>query len=731
MTLDTGHQLQQGRYVIQELLGRGGMGTVYLATDRNLPGRLVAIKENVDTGPTTQNQFQYEAILLARLTHPNLPRVTDHFIEPSGYQYLVMDYVEGDDLRALLRAHQGPLPEELVRDWLDQVLSALSYMHNWIDPTTRKQTPIIHRDIKPGNIKRTPNGRIVLVDFGVAKVDETTEGTVVGARAITPGYSPLEQYSGSTDARSDIYALGATLYILLTGERPPEATAIAAGAPLPAPRQRNRLISRGLERVITRAMALHAADRFQSIEALRTALPPRRNTEDAARAVEGMTPIAPHLTLTWPPARPPRRAYWSGIGALTLLTLVVIGLIAMPDGWLARWRPVVTPPSTAPTTATVAAVSTATPPSLTLAPLTLAGASGTKTVVAAPVAAVLPTAVVTRTVSAALTTAAPVTATQPETITAAVLMTITATRSPTAAPATPTVTPSPSATAPAVATVTSTPPPTATATPPPPTATATALPPTATATALPTSTPSVTPVPVAGDRRTNPVDGAVYRFVPAGPFTMGSTMEANELPVHTITLAAFWIMETEITNALYAQCVTAGVCTPPANDFWQDVSLVDHPVTHVDWAQAAAYATWAQGRLPTEAEWEKAARGTDERLFPWPGESTDETRLNFLRTGTMPVGSFAAGASPFGVLDMAGNVEEWVADWYSPDYYAASPPANPPGPATGLLRVVRGGSFNSNRGSVRTTARGRAQPDAHFPSIGFRVVLPERAPGTD
>lgn len=707
MTLETGHQLQQGRYVIQELLGRGGMGTVYLAADRNLPGRLVAIKENADTGPATQRQFQHEAILLARLTHPNLPRVTDHFTEPSGHQYLVMDYVEGDDLRALLRGHKGPLPEDLVRDWLDQVLSALSYMHNWIDPTTRKQTPIIHRDIKPGNIKRTPNGRIVLVDFGVAKVDETTEGTIVGARAITPGYSPLEQYSGSTDARSDIYALGATLYILLTGERPPEAPAIAAGAPLPPPRQRNRLISRGLERVVLRAMALHAADRFQNLEELRAALPPRRNAEAAGAAA--ITPIAPHLTLTRPPARSQRRAYWSGIGALTLLTLVVAGLIAMPDGWLTRWRPGLTPLPTVQATTNGELTDTAT--LHTPGPLTLAGSPVanpvTNTVAVTQVAVVPPTLTVTLTASAALTAVLPITPTPTTTTPVGVVATATV-------PPTPTVLPSPTAT-----------PRPATATPtlPPPTATVTPLPPTATATPLPTATATVTPVPVAGDQRTNAVDGAIYRFVPAGPFPMGSTMEANEQPVHTVALAAFWIMETEVTNAFYAQCVNADACTPPANATWQEPELANHPVTDVDWAQAVAYAIWAGGRLPTEAEWEKAARGTEEQLFPWAGESTDETRLNLLSTGAMPVGSFPAGASPFGLLDMAGNVEEWVADWYSPDYYATSPAEDPPGPATGLLRVVRGGSFNSNRGGVRTTARGRAQPDAHFPSIGFRVVL--------
>ncbi|MCB0081965.1 MAG: SUMF1/EgtB/PvdO family nonheme iron enzyme, partial [Caldilineaceae bacterium] len=127
---------------------------------------------------------------------------------------------------------------------------------------------------------------------------------------------------------------------------------------------------------------------------------------------------------------------------------------------------------------------------------------------------------------------------------------------------------------------------------------------------------------------------------------------------------------------------------------------------------------------PTEAEWEKAARSDDERIFPWLGEATDDDLLNFNAQSTVAVGSFPAGASPYGLLDMAGNVEEWVNDWYSPTYYAESPPANPPGPSNGFFRVVRGGSFVSNRGMVRTTARGRAVPDSTFPTVGFRVLLP-------
>lgn len=272
MALAIGNQLQRGRYVIQRVLGQGGMSIVYLAADRNLAGRPVAIKENAHSSSTAHNQFQQEALMLARLTHPNLPRVTDHFIEASGKQYLVMDYVEGDNLSYILDRQKGPLPEMTVVEWIKQVINALEYMHNWVDPATRRANPIIHRDIKPSNIKRTPNGHIVLVDFGLAKHEENGEVTVAVARAFTPGYSPAEQYNGRTDIRSDIYALGATLYMLLTGQRPPEATVIAAGTPLTPPRQLNPHLSRTIERVILRAMQVQAADRYQSITELKEAL---------------------------------------------------------------------------------------------------------------------------------------------------------------------------------------------------------------------------------------------------------------------------------------------------------------------------------------------------------------------------------------------------------------------------------------------------------------------------
>jgi len=259
------------RYRILRLLGQGGMGAVYLAEDENLPGRQVAVKENLDLAQNARDQFKREATILARLKHPHLPQVTDHFVLPSGAQYLVMDYVAGEDLDQVL-ARRGPLPAAEALSWMTQVFDAVEYMHTWVDPTTGQALPVIHRDIKPGNIKLTPQGQIVLVDFGIAKY-QTGGGTLTGARAASPGFSPVEQYTGGTDVRSDVYALGATLYCLLTGQTPPEAPELAAGRiQLARPRTLAPGLNARTEAAILQAMQLRASNRYQTVRELRQAL---------------------------------------------------------------------------------------------------------------------------------------------------------------------------------------------------------------------------------------------------------------------------------------------------------------------------------------------------------------------------------------------------------------------------------------------------------------------------
>jgi len=272
-------EVLRNRYKIKRIIGQGGMGSIYLAEDIRLEGRLCALKEvehdrtlPVDLAKQAREQFLREATVLARLDHPNLPKVSDFFSQ-GGRDYLVMDFVPGKDLRTLMVAARQKgrfLAERDVLGWANQLADALGYLHS--------QTPtILHRDVKPSNLKITPNGLLKLVDFGLVKIlasDEVTI-TILQGRG-TALYTPLEQYGGDTghtDGRSDIYAFGATLYHLLTNTRPIEARErfLNPDSLIP-PRQLNPDVSQRTERAILWAMSLHPEERPQDVEAFRQAL---------------------------------------------------------------------------------------------------------------------------------------------------------------------------------------------------------------------------------------------------------------------------------------------------------------------------------------------------------------------------------------------------------------------------------------------------------------------------
>lgn len=203
--------------------------------------------------------------MLTALRHLSLPQVFDYFIEAGGKQYLVMEFVDGTDLHALV-AQRGVLPQQQLVAWMDQILDALAYLH-------AQTPPIIHRDIKPQNIILTPQGRALLVDFGIAKVLDQTQRTLTGARAVSPGYSPPEQYGqGTTDARSDIYAVGATMYYATTRMDPSESVQRVGGVYLSSPRTLNPKVTWQMEQVILRAMELQPSQRFQSANEMRRAM---------------------------------------------------------------------------------------------------------------------------------------------------------------------------------------------------------------------------------------------------------------------------------------------------------------------------------------------------------------------------------------------------------------------------------------------------------------------------
>jgi serine/threonine protein kinase len=344
MALEKGYLLY-GRYRIDAVLGRGGMGSVYRALDENL-GIPVAVKENLFTTEEYARQFRREATILAGLRHSNLPRVTDHFVIAGQGQYLVMDYIDGDDLRS--RIEKGNLPSErLAVDWARQICDALHYLHN-------RQPPVVHRDIKPGNIRITSDGRAVLVDFGLARLMEGPT-TTTGAKAMTPGYSPPEQYGASrTDSRTDIYALAATMYTLMTGAMPEDGLERALGQRTLTPiRTRNQKISPGVSAAVEKALEVLPENRFQTIaefqKALHLALPvvphaatisssPPPKVVTARPVVTGPLRVPPptprKVTATLPPPPPRRNSRW-GWGCT--LGVVLLGIL-VAGGFLLAYR---------------------------------------------------------------------------------------------------------------------------------------------------------------------------------------------------------------------------------------------------------------------------------------------------------------------------------------------------------------------------------------------------------
>jgi serine/threonine-protein kinase len=678
MPLNKGTVLNN-RYRIVSLLGQGGFGAVYRAWDMEMKAPC-AVKENLDLLAESQRQFEREASMLFKLRHSNLPKVYGSFTLPGAGQYLVMDFIEGQDLQQMLDQQGGPLPLENVLGWIGEVCDALTYMHS-------RQPPIIHRDIKPANIKITPDGEAVLVDFGIAKEFDPGQKTFTGARAYTPGYASPEQQGGKgTDALSDIYALGATTYALLTGLVPPSATDIISEiTPPPEPVDRvNPDVPEHVSRVIEAAMQIPRSQRISSVGAFKAVL----------YAGEASPPVSP------PPPPPVKKTVQAG---------------GVPPGGSA-------PQASA--------------ASFRNFPNWLPWAGGLLLLVVVVIIAYTIGKNITGGGSAADTTdSAGLQATRTALAVAALL---TDTQSPSPMP---------------------------TETPAPPS-------PTYTATTVNTTAPASLPVSLTSG-------GVLMALVPAGAFMMGGDADdalaeceryrsdckrswiEDEEPPHEVYLDDYYIDVYEVTNAQFAEFLNdmgnqeesevtwldAGdedVLIQSSGGVWEaDSGYEDHPVIEVSWYGARAYCEWRGARLPTEAEWEKVAGWDDtadvKYVYPWgnefdcqKGNFDDETvEDDYVIPGgagcdgydrTAPVGSFPAGRSPYRLYDMAGNVWEWVADWYDADYYQNPPYENPLGPSSGESRVTRGGSWSYIVVNIRTAIRGRYGPDGTDSDLGFRCA---------
>ena len=322
-------EVLRDRYTITSYIGQGGMGSIYQAKDLRLEGRQCAIKEvqsDVSQTPETQqqarDQFYREASILARLDHPNLPKVSDYF-SIGDRDYLVMDFVPGRDLKEIMneaKQNNRFLPEAEVLSWAVQLAGALQYLH-------RQEHAIVHRDIKPSNLKVTPTGLLKLVDFGLVKLLASDERTVTVIQGLgTAYYTPLEQYggdSGHTDARTDIYSFGATLYHLLTNEPPAEAKErfLRADALKPI-RSINPAVSANTEQAILWAMALHPDDRPPDVATFQEALEP--NNTLLVRAEGETLVVQPIIRLPSLTAPVDRYLAAATVGLLILAVLLTL-----------------------------------------------------------------------------------------------------------------------------------------------------------------------------------------------------------------------------------------------------------------------------------------------------------------------------------------------------------------------------------------------------------------------
>ncbi len=690
-----------GEYVIIERLGAGSMAEVYKALQPSMD-RVVALKvitPALSDDPDFVARFRREAKIAATLEHPHILPVIA-FGEHQQSLYLVTRYLSGGTLHDLIAA-EGPLSPNRVLRYISQIGDALDYAHS---------LKFIHRDIKPKNILLDARGNLFLADLGLARMMDSSglTGTGVGGLLGTPYYMSPEQARGTIilDGRSDLYSLAVTMFEMLTGKVPFEAESAVGvvmkhiGEPPPPPSRLNPALSSAVDRVLARALAKNPNDRYPTGQALAHALAEALN----ATMVEGTLVLSDDSLIgkiseaksddsvneslvrrAKRQLRLMRPLRWVGEQAVRVapfLQKAVPDLFVLGSG-------------------------------LTLvASLILGGI-----LLAFAISALKPQAVAEVSPTAISTVAA------------------TATPRPTATPlpATPTVPP-----------------------------------------ASPTPAVTLAPTLPAALEAVAPVDGMTVLYIPHGEFIFGSLetdadARDDEKLQLTLYLDGFWLDANEVTNSQfqdfvestnYATDAERGCCAgdyakPGGTVFSPDQRFAPsaywklpegsgapdaqprRPVVQVSWNDAQAYCTWAGRRLPTEAEWEKAARGDDARLYPW-GNEFNGLALNYCDKGclatwrdgafddgaprTSNAGIFLDGISPFGILDMAGNAREWVNDFYDARGYYRYPLVNPTGPKEGELHLTRGGSWMDSRDRVRVAARDPQPADARNNVTGFRCA---------
>ncbi len=653
-----------GRYRILEPLGQGGMAIVYKAHDARLD-RQVAIKFirsgslNKQNAEKLRRRFEREAKALAKFSHPSIVKVYDYG-EFQGDPFLVMEYLPGGTLKS--RAGK-PIPYAEAAAILAPVGRALAYAH---------QREVIHRDVKPGNILFSETNEGILTDFGIAKILEAEDGTALTGTGVgigTPEYMAPEQATGQVvDTRVDVYALGIVLYELVTGRKPftgdtPVAVLLKhVQEPIPSARQFIPDLPEEFMHVLNKALAKNPNERYADMAAF---------AEDLQRLASGVT------------------QKYSAVPAEN-------NTAEMPQS-------LVTKSPSSPSLPAVARIRTDSHPAIPIAAPTRPQSKRKWLVPLIIVIGILIVGVFGMVLLTGILLLSPTNNTNGS---GSQLMTPLAGRV----------------------------------------------------------------YPEAGATLIYPKDDSVMVFIPDGEFKLGSLPDdpdssVDEYPQHPVYLSAYWIDRTEVTNAAFQKFVEASGYKTDAekagtsrlyqekNQDWELTQGVDWrhpqglesnitgleklPVVHVSWNDAKAYCEWAGKRLPSEAEWEKAARGTDLRKYAWgnqppagnlanfadqniPLDEADKT-INDGQKFSASVGSYPDGASPYGLLDVAGNVWEWVMDTYDKDYYLNAPYANPINTSDGTTRVLRGGSW-ANRLPV-LAQRSWSVPAYSDDNNGFRCAL--------
>jgi formylglycine-generating enzyme required for sulfatase activity/nucleotide-binding universal stress UspA family protein len=760
-------QKRIGKYEILDELGRGGFAVVYKARDTTLD-RIVALKI-LNPYPASQpefvQRFQREARTAAGLRHPHI--VTIYEVgEDAGEHYLAMDLLPGQTLTE--RLSREPLSLEEIASIIEQIAGALDAIH---------RRGLVHRDVKPSNIMVDDNGQSTILDFGIVRAAEGTLTPSMGFMG-TPQYMSPEQADGKKDidARSDVYALGIVAYQMCTGQVPFDADSplvvvrLQADKPPPVPRELNPQLSPEVEQVLLKTLAKKRQDRYQSAGEMALALRQAVETQQPKYQLEELygklqeaikkpdwvaaethcheimilEPEYRDVPELWTQVKAERAqqreteelyqevrakaasAAWTEVKELCQRIETLAGhghrdvdeLLRQAEAGLCQEEAQTAAQQVqSPDTDHQDVKQRAKPARRQLQrkpiPVRVKGLVALGAAAVVLVMLVICGAVFGPRLFEAITE----------------LSTASPTDKPAAAK--------------------------------PPAAVSTDKPsstksPTAVPTDKPASVPTPTPEPSvfsAGDTWIRPADGMVMVYVPAGEFEMGSTdeevdhvlelcseyygdcgrswLESELLMYHAVALDSFRIDKYEVTNSQYQQCVTAGACDSPKqrssytrDSYYGDSAYDDYPVVYVDQYRADAYCAWAGGRLPTEEEWEYAARGKQRYIYPW-GDSFNGTRLNYCDANcegrwkdsayddgyadTAPVGSYPAGASWCGAVDMAGNVAEWAV--YKPQ------------PGASIL-VLRGGSWYSDQFDARCAYRltGPTPMDT-FDYVGFRCVF--------